>query len=161
VRQWLAIIVFLLSPLAAMAEEQRATVALTGLEGRKAILTLSDLKALPRVKVSVGIHGAAHLFEGALLSDVLAKIGAPAGKAIRGAELLDVIVVEARDGYKIALDLASADPQMRANCVILADEMDGAALDAEKGPFHLAVEGDLRAARAVHAVSAIRLIRVD
>jgi hypothetical protein len=35
---------------------------------------------------------------------VLAKVGAPAGKAIRGVELADVVIVEARDGYKVALD---------------------------------------------------------
>ena len=50
-----------------------------------------------------------HVFEGALLGDVLAKVGAPAGKAIRGVELVDIVIVEARDGYKVALDLAGCD----------------------------------------------------
>jgi Oxidoreductase molybdopterin binding domain len=99
------------------------------------------------------------VFEGALLGDVLAKVGAPAGKAIHGAELADVVIVEARDGYKVAVDLAGTDAAMRTDRVILADRMDGSALDADKGPFQLVVEGDLRPARAVHMVSAIRLER--
>lgn len=143
------------------AEESSFNVALAGLEGQKAVLTLAELDTLPRVKISAIQHGAAHEFEGALLGDVLAKVGAPAGRAIRGQELADVIVIEARDGYKVALDLAGSDPAMRAGeRVILAVRMDGKPLDASTGPFQLVVEGDLRPARAVRMVSAIRLERV-
>ena len=70
-------------------------------------MTLSELDALPQVQINAKEHGKAHLFEGALLGDVLSKVGAPAGKAIRGEELADVVIIEARDGYKIALDLAA------------------------------------------------------
>jgi hypothetical protein len=145
----------------AVAEESTFGVALAGLDGQKAVLTLAELDSLPRVKVSATQHGASHEFEGALLGDVLGKVGAPAGKAIRGKELADVIVIEARDGYRVALDLAGTDPAMRAGeRVILADRMDGTPLDASTGPFQLVVEGDLRPARAVRMVSAIRLERV-
>lgn len=81
----------------ALAEE--SYVALTGLDGQKSTLTLAELDALPHLKISVNEHRAPHVFEGALLGDVLAKVSAPAGKAIRGAELADVVIVEARDGY--------------------------------------------------------------
>jgi hypothetical protein len=84
----------------AAAEESSFSVALAGLDGQKAALTLAELDSLPRVKVSATQHGASHEFEGALLGDVLAKVGAPAGKAIRGQELADVIVIEARDGIR-------------------------------------------------------------
>jgi hypothetical protein len=145
----------------AVAEESAFTVALAGLDGQKAGLTLAELDSLPRVKIRATQHGAPHEFEGALLGDVLAKVGAPSGKAIRGQELADVIVIEARDGYKVALDLAGTDPAMRAGeRVILADRMDGKPLDANAGPFQLIVEGDLRPARAVRMVSVIRLERV-
>src|SRR5262249_21966468 len=114
----------------APAEELTSSVALAGLDGQKAALTLAELDSLPRVKISATQHGASHDFEGALLGDVLAKVGAPAGKAIRGQELADIIVIEARDGYKVALDLAGTDPAMRAGeRVILADSMDGKPLD--------------------------------
>jgi hypothetical protein len=143
------------------AEDSSLSVALTGLDGQKSTLTLPELDTLPRVKLSANQHGAPHVFEGALLGDVLAKVGAPSGQGIRGGELADVVIIEARDGYKVALDLAGIDPAMRADHrVILADRMDGSPLDANIGPFQLVVEGDLRPARAVRMVSAIRLERV-
>ncbi len=152
---WLASSVF-------AAEDGSFSVALAGLDGQKSTLTLAELDTLPLVKITANQHGAPHVFEGALLGDVLAKVNAPAGKAIRGQELADVVIIEARDGYKVALDLAGTDPAMRADHrVILADRMDGSPLDAYMGPFLLVVEGDLRPARAVRMVSAIRLERVQ
>jgi hypothetical protein len=144
----------------AVAAEDSYSVSLIGLDGQRSTLTLPELDALPRVKISVSQHGASHVFEGALLSDVLAKVGAPAGKAIRGVELSDVVIIEARDGYKVVLDLAGIDSAMRTERVILADHMDGSGLDVNVGPLQLVVEGDLRPARAVGMVSAIRLERV-
>ena len=90
----------------AASGEDASSVALTGLDGQQATLTFAGLDALPQVKIEAKQHGATHVFEGALLGDVLAKVGAPAGKAIHGAELTDIIIIEARDGYKVALDLA-------------------------------------------------------
>jgi hypothetical protein len=156
----LALICFVSSGIAC-AGENSLTLALKGLEGQQATLTAADLGALARVKVTAKMHGASHVFEGALLGDVLAKVGAPAGKAIHGKELADIVIVEARDGYKVALDLAGTDPMMRADRVIVADSMDGSPLPGDKGPFELIVEGDLRPARAVHSVSAIRLERLQ
>jgi len=142
------------------AEEASPNVSLTGLDGQQASITIEELDALPRVTVSVEQHGAVHVFEGALLGDVLAKAGVPRGKAIHGAELADVVLIEARDGYKVALDLAGTDAATRAERVILADRMDGAPLDAEKGPFQLVIEGDLRPARAARMVSSIKVERL-
>ncbi len=144
----------------ARAEDASTSVALTGLDGQQATITLEELDALPRVKFSVDQHGATHAFEGALLGDVLDKVGVPRGKAIHGPELADVVIVEARDGYKVALDLAGTDAATRPERVILADRMDGAPLDAEKGPFQLVVEGDLRPARAARMVSSIKVERL-
>ena len=132
----------------AYAEENSSSLALKRLDDQQAVLTVADLDALARVKVTAKQHGVSHEFEGALLRDVLARVGAPSGSAIRGAELADIVIVEARDGYKVVLDLAGTDPTMRADRVILADRIDGAALEAAKGPFELIIEGDLRAARA-------------
>ena len=95
-----------------------------------------------------------------MLSDASAKVDAPSGKAIRGIELTDIAIIEARDGYKVAIDLAATDSTMRADRAILADRMDGSALDVNAGPFQLVVEGDLRPARPIRMVSSIRLERV-
>ena len=131
-----ALFVFIFASDVAVAEDS-ASVAVVGLDGRKSALTLSQLDALPQVEISAKEQGKPHAFEGALLGDVLAKVGAPAGRAIRGEELADVVIIEARDGYKVALDLAGTDPTMRNERVILADRMDGAPLDFDHGPFLL------------------------
>ncbi len=144
----------------AAAEESGSVIALAGLDGEQSLLTLTELDALPRVQLNATEHGSQHVFEGALLGDVLAKIGAPAGKAIHGRELADVVIVEARDGYIVALGLAETDSTIRNERVILADRMDGAPLAADKGPFQLVIEGDLRPARSARMVSKIRLERV-
>lgn len=40
--------------------------------------------------------------------DILARVDAPAGKAIHEEELADVVIVESRDGYKAVIELAGA-----------------------------------------------------
>ncbi len=144
----------------AVAEESAPAVTVAGLDGQQTLLTLADLDALPRVQIGANEHGAQHVFEGALLRDLLAKVGAPAGKAIHGKELADVVIVEARDGYIVALGLAETDSTIRAERVILADRMDGAPLEADKGPFQLVIEGDLRPVRSARMVSKIRIERL-
>ncbi len=152
---------FLADVAPACAQQPEASVALTGLDGRQAVLSVADLDALPRVTVEVEQHGAKHRYEGALLADVLAKVGAPSGKAIHGADLADVVVVKARDNYKVVFDLAGTDAVTRKERVILADRSDGAPLGEKQGPFQLVVEGDLRPARSARMVSSLALKRID
>ena len=59
------------------------SVALVGLDRQQSTLTLPELEAHAGQN-SAKEHGAVHVFEGALPGDVLAKVGAPAGKTIRG-----------------------------------------------------------------------------
>ncbi len=100
-----------------------------------------------------------HRHEGALLADVLAKVGAPTGKAIRGADLVDVVLVRARDNYRVALDLAGTDAVARKDKVILADRLDGAPPGDRQGPSQLVVEGDLRPACSALTVTSLKLKR--
>ena len=137
------------------------TVALSGLDGQTRTLSIAELDAMPRVSVSVAQHDQRHTYEGALLTDVLKAVGAPSGKALRGADLVDVVLIEARDGYRVAIDLADTDAVTRHDRVILADRVDGVPLAAEQGPFQVIVEGDLRPARSARMVSAIALKRVQ
>ena len=136
------------------------SLALVGPDGQAVTLTSADVAALPRVKVTFAGHGETHDYEGPLLIDVLAKAGAPTGKALRGAALADVVLIEAADGYRVALGLAEADPGTRPNRIILADRADGAPLSATDGPFKLVVEGDLRPARSARMVGKITVLRL-
>ena len=110
-------------------------LGLTGLQGQRATLTAADLDRLAQVSVRLNVHGRMHRFEGPLLIDVLAAVGAPRGSDLRGADLADAILVRAADGYEVALGLAEADPGVRSNRVILADREDGAALPPADGPL--------------------------
>ncbi len=150
----------LLAPLPALAQAPAASLALTGPTGRTVALSAAQVAALPRVKVTLEGHGQKHDYEGPLLIDVLAKVGAPVGKDIHGSELATVVLVTARDGYQVAIGLAEADPGTRANRIILADKRDGAALGPDNGPFQLVIEGDLRPARSARMVTAIEVRRL-
>ena len=136
------------------------TVSLSGLDGQAKTLSIAELDALPRVSVTLTQRDQRHTYEGALLTDILKGVGAPSGAALRGAELTDVVLIEARDGYRVAIDLADTDAGTRRDRVILADREDGMPLAAKQGPFQVIVEGDLRPARSARMVDAIALKRV-
>lgn len=135
-----------------------ASLAVKGVDGRAVTLTAADLAALPRAKVRYTAHGETHDYEGPLLIDILVKVGAPRGEALRGPALTQVVLVTASDGYKVTLTLAEADPATRSGQVILADRADGQPLDAKSGPYRLIVEGDLRPARSARMVISIQVI---
>jgi hypothetical protein len=132
------------------------SVDLRGPAGESRTVTAAELAALPRRSVSLAAeHGAARRYEGPPLTLLLQSVGAPAGKALRGPALADIVVVTARDGYRVALALAETDPGVRKDAIILADRADGAPLPVSEGPFRLVVEGDLRAARSAKMVTTI------
>ena len=136
------------------------SVALKGVDGQTATLTASDLAALPHQTVTLTHEGKSTVYSGAPLSAILQRVGAPAGKALHGPELADVVVVTASDGYRVALSLADTDPAIRADKIILADSADGAPLASTEGPLRLVVEGDLRPARSARMVTTIVVERL-
>jgi DMSO/TMAO reductase YedYZ molybdopterin-dependent catalytic subunit len=145
--------------LAAAAAAQ--TVAVTGLAGQKLELSAADIAALPHQPATLQLEGGrSEACDGVPLSAVLAKAGAPQGKALRGPELADVVVVGAADGYRVALALAETDPLMRPTPVVfLADRCSGAPIPAAEGPFRLIVLGEGRPARSARQVTSIALLR--
>ncbi len=136
------------------------TLSLKGPAGETASLTAADVAGLPRASVALDAHGEKHVYEGPLLIDLLAKVGAPTGKAIHGPEMADVVLVKAEDGYQVAFGLAELDPGTRPNRIILADKADGAPLTGKDGAFKLVAEGDLRPARSTRRVIAIEVLRL-
>lgn len=136
------------------------TLALKGPTGETGTMTEADIAALPRVSITFDAHGAKHRYEGPLLIDVLAKVGAPTGKALRGPALAHAVVVRASDGYAVVYGLAELDPGTRANRVILADKADGAPLDPKNGAFRVVAEGDLRPARGARLVTSIEVVNL-
>lgn len=132
-----------------------------GPAGQTVRLSLAELAKLPHVDVSADMHGQKHAFSGVLLSDLLGQAGAPTGAGLRGAELTHVVLVSARDGYRVALSLAETDAAIRPMRVIVADTMDGAPVPAADGPFRLVVEGDLKPARSARMIERIEVRKLD
>ena len=124
------------------------------------VLTLKDLAALPQEAASITHEGKTAAFKGPLLTEVLKRVGAPLGPALRGPALSDVVIVTASDGYTVALALSDLEPSIRPGKAVLADAMaDGAPLGAD-GPLRLVVDGDLKPARSARNVIAIELRRL-
>ncbi len=123
-------------------------------------LDAAALAALPRQTVTLDAHGTKHDYSGPLLMDVLAKAGAPTGKALRGPELANAVLVTAADGYQVVFGLAEADPNTRANRMILADRDATGPLDAKTGPLRLVIEGDLRPARSARQVIQLEVLLI-
>ncbi len=137
------------------------TLNLSGEAGQHASLTAAELAALPHVHIQVMQHGQAHAYDGVLLGDLLARVGAPRGEGIKGRELATVVRVSARDGYQVVVSLAETDAVTRAAKMIVADREAGAPLKAEEGPFRLVIEDDLRPARSARQVERIEVINLS
>jgi hypothetical protein len=136
------------------------TVTITGLDGQAKTVGAADLASMPRVKADLKREdgGVVH-YEGVALSQLLQSVGAPSGHALRGPEMADIVVISAKDGYRVALALSDVDAGFTSRPAILADKADGAALSGSDGPFRLVVGGDARAARSARMVTAIKLER--
>jgi len=122
-------------------------------------LTEADLAALPRHTLKASAHGVSGEFSGVSLADLLHLVSAPSGEALRGKELADYVVVDARDGYRVVFSLAELDAGFTDRVAVLADRMDGKAMDSASGPLHLIVPDEKRPARWVRQVTRISLGR--
>jgi hypothetical protein len=122
-------------------------------------LKVADLKAMPRTTVSVHNEHlkADETYSGVRLAEVLAKMGAPLGHDLRGVALSGYIVATGSDGYVAVIALAEVDPSFHSGEVIVADTMNGEALDPKSGPFKLVVTEDKRPARWVRNLVSIEL----
>ena len=117
------------------------------------------LAKLPQHTVTAEAHAKKVTCDGPNVIDVLAKVGAPQGEALRGKALTLYARVSASDGYRAVYSLAELDPAMHENVPILTSHCDGAALDAKDGPFRIIFPGEKRPARWVRQVTAIDLVR--
>jgi hypothetical protein len=122
-------------------------------------LSATDFTVLPHITVTFhNTHtNADETYSGVRLSDLLAKLGAPLGDALRGKALANYVVAAGSDGYKSVLALGEVDPSFHPGEVIVADAMDGKPLDAHSGPFKLVVTEDKRPARSVRNLVSLEL----
>lgn len=133
------------------------SVTVTGSDGHTQLIDGARIATLPRLAVPLSIHGADHVFVGPLLIDVLRAATVVPDGASRGQGLAQAVVVRASDGYAVVFGLAELDSATRADPIILADTVDGAAIAAADGPFRVVAQGDLRPARSARQVVAIEI----
>ncbi|HKM67950.1 MAG TPA: molybdopterin-dependent oxidoreductase [Candidatus Acidoferrum sp.] len=125
------------------------------------VLTVADLKKMPRKTMSVvNPHDKkTEVYEGVLLEELLKRAGAPLGEQLRGASLAMYVLAEAEDGYRVAFSLAELDSGIADSEMIVADTMDGAPLGPKVGPFRIVAPHEKRPARWVRILKSITVIR--
>jgi len=122
-------------------------------------LTLSDLKSMPRTKVTAKGHdGSTHEYEGVTLGSLLTKAGAPQAGDLRGKSMSLCVVAEGSDGYRAAFSLAELDPDFANESVLVADTADGKDLGPDQGPLRLVVPGDKRQGRWVRVLNSLSIV---
>jgi hypothetical protein len=154
------LILGLIAAFAVAGAAQAQTVIVKGQEGRMETLTAADIHAMHRATVTVP-YGDKSTFEGAMIGEVLAEVGAPADVRLHGAPVNQVVIVTGKDGFSTVLSLAETEKSFRTEPVILADTQNGKPLDEKQGPYRLVIGGELKPARSVWGVIEIELRPVN
>jgi DMSO/TMAO reductase YedYZ molybdopterin-dependent catalytic subunit len=120
-------------------------------------LTLPDLKGMPRTTLHVTNphENKTETYEGVLLEELLRRAGVPPGDQLRGKRMTSCVIAEAEDGYQVVFSLAELDSGITNSEVLVADTVDGAPIDAKRGPFRLVAPHDKRPARWVRMLKSI------
>jgi DMSO/TMAO reductase YedYZ molybdopterin-dependent catalytic subunit len=120
-------------------------------------LTVADLKNMPRTVLHVTNphENKAETYEGVLLEELLRRAGVPQGDQLRGKLMATCVTAEAEDGYRVVFAIAELDSGIANAEVLVADTVDGAPIDAKRGPFQLVVPHDKRPARWVRMLKSI------
>jgi DMSO/TMAO reductase YedYZ molybdopterin-dependent catalytic subunit len=148
-----------------LAETQEATPAPTlkigGAVSTPLVLSLDDLKKMPRKTLSVlnPHENKTEVYQGVLVEELLKRVGVPQAENLRGAALATYVVFEAEDGYRVVFSLAELDSGILDSGVMVADTVDGAALPPKIGPFRLVAPHEKRPARWVRMLKTITVAR--
>ncbi len=128
------------------------------IDGRDTVLVSSDLASLPRASVAIpGHEGTDRQFTGIPLRAVLERAGLDTAE-VHGPDLARTLLIEARDGYRVAFGLADLDSATTGRALLLAFAENGEPLGERQGPWQLVVPGDLHARRSVRQVATIRML---
>ena len=137
-------------------------VRISGAVSQPLALSLEDLAALPRTRVTATEHGSTATYEGVALTEVLRKAGAPLGKDLHGKAMASYVLVTARDGYRVVFALPELDPDFSDASlrIILADTADGKPLPEKQGPVRIVVPQEKKGARSIRMVESIEVVKL-
>ncbi len=141
--------------------QAQTALTLEGLDGNKVSYTMEQLRQMPQQSVSIANpHTKANeTYEGVLLTDLLAKLGAPSGEKLRGDEMRDYVEVTGSDGYRAVFALAETDPAFQDNKVLVAITSNRKPLADKVSPVRIVAPQDKRPARSVRMVTTIAVRR--
>jgi len=146
----------------AQAPPARVLLRVGGSVPRPLELTADGLAGLPRMSLRVREHDGKDVeYQGVALAAVLKAAGVPFGHDLRGPALMQYLVVEASDGYRVVFALPELDPAAPDRTVLLADRRDGKPLDAREGPLRLVTPGDATHGRWVRQVISLKVGRAS
>lgn len=146
---------------AANAQMPAPTIELIGDSGRTRNLTRDELAALPQAEVRLtGKDSSQVVLRGPTIRSLMTLVGAPEGHALRGANMMLVVVAEASDNYRVVYALAELDEQFGGRTAIVALSNNGNPLPADEGPFRVAMAGEEHRARWIRQLVRLRLVRV-
>ena len=145
-----------------LVQSPAASSSLSVSYGDKAArMSVEDLARLPQVKKVVHSHNVEGTYEGPLLREVPASVGAPSGEALRGPALRLIVAIDAADGYRAVFSLSEVDPGFRdsTNRHRHSARRFGRSIP-QRAPFRVVVPDEARPARWVRQVTGIKVIDV-
>ena len=137
-------------------------VHVSGAVSQPLALSLQDLAAMPRIKVTAKEHDTTATYEGVALTEILQRAGAPLGKQLHGKALASYVLVTARDGYRVVFALPELDPDFTdaSRQIILADTADGKPLPEKQAPLRIIDSQEKRGARWIRMVESIEVVKL-
>ncbi|MGH8013044.1 MAG: molybdopterin-dependent oxidoreductase [Candidatus Binataceae bacterium] len=119
-------------------------------------LQLYDLEKLPALTVTArDAQGGKVRFRGVTLWSILNRAGVPRRERRRGAMMLDYVIVDALDGYRVVFSLAELDPKLSKLEMLLAYQRNGHPIPPPEGPFRIVIPSEKYNARWVREVTAL------
>lgn len=137
-----------------------AELRINGAVSTPLILTVADLKTMPRKTLTVvNPHNKKQeIYEGVPLEELLRRAGVPQGQQLKGPSMATYVIAGADDGYRVIFSLAELDSGILDSEVIVADTMDGSPLAANDGPFRIVAPHEKRPARWVRMLKSITVV---
>lgn len=142
------------------AQDQPASLQVTGAVKKALTITPEELAKFPRTSVKTISNGMETVYEGVRLHELLKRAGVPQGEELRGKALASYVVAEAQDGYQVLFSLPELDPAFIDNEILLADSANGKALSGAQGRFRLIVPKDKHGARSVRMLTKIDVVQL-
>lgn len=166
--RWLLMVVLCLAAFSASAQEPAYerepklgpnTLEVVDEAGKSHVVTPEAFAKLPQQKLSVQEKdGQTAEFSGVTLGDLLASLGTPLGKEVRGPRMALVVVVEAEDRYRVAFALPELDGITIDKTILLANRKNGEELPAGEGVYRIVASGEKRPARWARMVRKIAVV---